>query len=425
MFGLDSYHFLFVAVGSAIVLASWLPRFVSGREPSTSALLILAGYVAFSFVPALPNAFSPVEHPRLFEVVAELCVVIGLFGTGLRIDRIAGRKQWAPLLRLLGIAMPMCILAVALVGWMAAGMTLAGGLLLGAVLAPTDPVLAGDVQVGPPQEGGEHPIRYTLTAEAGLNDGLAFPFVHLAIAIAIAGAVTPELLGEWVARDLGFRIAVGVAGGVAIGWTLGKILFDWPSDNALSNTASGVVALAGVLLAYGLTELAEGYGFVAVFVAAYTLRRSETHHKFHRRLHDFSEALEQAMTAVLLIALGAAIPALWPYFSWSHALIALALIFLIRPLVGWLSLMGSTIQGRERWIVAFYGVRGIGSVYYLAYAGHQLKLTDEGALWATVAFAILLSTVVHGLTAGIAVSRATGEGENKADRPIVTAGASD
>ncbi|WP_324808030.1 cation:proton antiporter [Sphingomonas sp. LY29] len=417
MFGLDSTHFLLAAIGAAIVLASWLPRFVSGREPSTSALLILAGLGATLAFPALPSALSPLDYPILFERGAEFCVIIGLFGTGLRIDRLAGRKQWMPTVRLLLIAMPLCIAAVALSGWWLAGMTLAGGLLLGSVLAPTDPVLAGDVQVGPPQEGGEHPVRFALTTEAGLNDGLAFPFVYLAIAIAIAGGIDTTLLGEWLGRDLLYRVVVGGLAGIGIGWLLGKILFDWPDENSLSKTGSGVVALAGVLLAYGLTELAEGYGFIAAFVASYTLRRSESHHRYHRRLHDFSEALEQAMTAILLLALGAAIPYLLPYFDWRHAAIGIALIFIIRPLIGWLSLTGSTLDTRSRLVVAFYGVRGIGSIYYLAYAAHMVDLTNEGELWATVAFTILLSSVVHGLTAGIAVPRVTGEDEEPDREP--------
>ncbi len=173
MFGLDAYHILLAALGHAIILAYWLPRFVSGREPATSTLLILFGLVTFTLIPGMPEAIGPVEHPRPWELLAELCVIVGLFGTGLRIDRLAGRKQWLPTLRLLLIAMPATILMLAIAGWAVAGMTLAGGLLLGAVLAPTDPVLAGDVQVGPPHEGGEHPVRYTLTTEAGLNDGLA------------------------------------------------------------------------------------------------------------------------------------------------------------------------------------------------------------------------------------------------------------
>ena len=409
MFGFESYHILLAVLGLSIILAFWLPRFLSGREPATSALLIFFGMTAFALVPGMPEALDPVASPRIWEIVSELCVIVGLFGTGLRIDRFVGRPRWLPTARLLLIAMPLTIILLALVGWVAAGMTLAGGLLLGAILAPTDPVLAGDVQVGPPHEGGEHPVRYALTTEAGLNDGLAFPFVHLGIAVATAGGFSLALGGEWLARDLVYRVAVGVLGGAGVGWLLAKILFDWPRENALSKTGSGVVALAGVLLAYGLTEVLEGYGFIAAFAAGYTLRRSETEHRFHRRLHDFSESLEHALTAILLVAIGAAIPFLWPHFDFAHAAIGIALVFLIRPAVAWISLANTALEGRERMVVSFYGVRGIGSIYYLAYAGHHVELVNEYALWATVAFTVLLSTVVHGLTAGLAVERATGE----------------
>lgn len=413
-FGLDSYHVLLASAGLAIILAYWLPRFVSGREPAASALLVLGGFAAFA-VPGMPNPLDPLDQPLLWERLAEACVVIGLFGTGLRIDRLKGLGTWMPTLRLLLIAMPLTIAALALFGWFAAGMTLAGGLLLGAVLAPTDPVLAGDVQVGGPQEGGEHPMRFALTTEAGLNDGLAFPFVHLGILVGAGSVAGVADLGEWALRDVGWRIALGAAGGVAVGWLLGKILFDWPRDNALSRTQSGVIALAGVMVAYGATELIEGYGFIAAFVAGLVLRREESHDRFHKRLHDFSESLEHSLTALLLVAIGAAMPALLPYLDLPHAAIALALIFVIRPAAGALALLGSTLGRRERLIAAFYGVRGIGSVYYLAYAGHQLALTDEPQLWATVLFAICVSTVVHGLTAAVAVEWALGK-EAAADR---------
>ena len=409
MYGLDEYHWLLAGLGAAIILSYWLPRFLSGREPAASALLILTGFAVVSLVPGLQDKLDPTKAPRIWEVLAELCVIIGLFGTGLRIDRLANLKQWQPTIRLLAIAMPLTIAAVALFGWAVAGMTLAGGILLGAILAPTDPVLAGDVQVGPPLEGGEHPVRYTLTKEAGLNDGLAFPFVHLGVLVATAGGISLELAGEWVARDVLYRVLVGGLMGIASGWLLGKVLFDWPRENALSKTESGVIALAGVLLTYGATELVEGYGFIAAFVAGLTLRRSESHHEFHRRLHDFSESLEHALTSILLVALGAVLPILWPYLDWPHVLLALALIFVIRPVIGWLSLARTNLRRRERLIVAFYGVRGIGSIYYLAYAGHHVELVNEEVLWATIAFTILASTLVHGLTAGIAVERVTGE----------------
>ncbi|WP_375289375.1 cation:proton antiporter [Qipengyuania sp.] len=416
MFGFEPYHILLAATGIAIAASYWLPRFLSGREPAASAMLVLTGCLVFQFAPGMPEALDPVSAPRVWEVAAELCVIIGLFGTGLRIDHLAVKDQWRATARLLLIAMPLTIAALAFLGWMAAGMTLAGGLLLGAVLAPTDPVLAGDVQVGPPHEGGEHPVRYALTTEAGLNDGLAFPFVHLGILIAAAGGLTAGLAGEWLLRDVVYRIAVGTAAGWGIGWLLGKILFDWPRHNPLSKTQSGLIAFAGVLMAYGLTEIVEGYGFIAAFVSGITLRRVEEEDHFHNRLHDFSESLEHTLTAILLVALGGALPALWPYLDWQHALIGVGLVFVVRPLAGQLALIGTPLEGRQRWVTAFYGVRGIGSIYYLAYAGHHVELVNEETLWATVAFTIVLSTVVHGLTAGIAVERATENLETKDPR---------
>lgn len=410
MFGFDSLHVLMVALGLAILAATWLPRFLSGREPSASALLILVGTAAAALIPGMPSVPDPIETAGPWELVSEFCVIIGLFGAGLRIDQVVSRARWVPTIRLLVLAMPVTILLVALAGWAAAGLSLAGAVLLGAVLAPTDPVLAGAVQVAPPHEGGEHPVRHTLSTEAGLNDGLAFPFVHLGVALVGLVGVSPDLLGEWLLRDLFYRVMVGAAAGSALGWLLGRILFAWPAGNALSETSAGVAALAGVLLAYGATELAEGYGFIAAFAAGYVLRRAESQHHFHRRLHDFSESLEQALTAVILFAVGAAIPALLPHFQVEHAVVGLGLVFAIRPLIGWIVLHGTALDRHQRWVVAFYGVRGVGSIYYLAFATTHADLVEAADLWSIITFTILVSTVVHGLTAGLAVDRVTRAG---------------
>ncbi len=278
-----------------------------------------------------------------------------------------------------------------------------------------DPVLAADVQVGPPLEGGEHPVRFALTTEAGLNDGLAFPFVYLAIFIVAATGGVGEWIGEWLGFYVVYKIAVGVIAGCAAGWVLGRVLFTLPGDNPLANAGTGVIALAGVLVTYGLTELIEGYGFIAAFFMGLVLRRKEAEHEYHGRLHSFSSALEHSVTAVLLVLLGGAIPALLGYLDWQHALLGVALIFIIRPISGMLALWGDPMSLRQRGVVAFYGVRGIGSIYYLAYAGGQLNLVDEGALWATVTFTILLSTIVHGFSAGSVVWAATHEGERPSE----------
>jgi len=399
LFELSRYHLLLAALGLAIILAYWLPRFFSGREPAASALLIGLGWLIFGWIPGMAEAVSPITIPKPWEIISELCVILGLFGVGLRIDRLRNPKRWGPTIRLLAIGMPLTILGVALLGWRLGGMTLAGAMLLGAVLAPTDPVLAGDVQVGRPTEGGEHPVRLTLTAEAGLNDGLAFPFVYLGLAIAAASTLTPDLLLPWAARDVAYRIFAGGACGVAIGWLLGKVLFEFPRDNALAKTQSGVFALAGD----------EGGDEAVALVSGLTLRRVESQHAFHVRLHDFSETIEHALTAIMLIGLGAAMPALLGGLDLAGAAIGLTLLLVVRPAVGLISLIGVGMRMPGRLVVAFYGVRGVGSIYYLSYIGSHMQLKNEAQLWAITAFTILVSTMLHGFSAAFALERATGE----------------
>jgi NhaP-type Na+/H+ or K+/H+ antiporter len=407
LFGFSTYHFLLTAFGLAVLLAYWIPRLFSAREPAAAGLLIALGLIIFGWAPGVPEALNPTSIPAPWEIVSELCVIVGLFGVGLRIDRLSDFSRWWPTVRLLAIAMPLTILAVAAFGWWLGAMTLGGGLLLGAVLSPTDPVLAGDLQVGRPNEGREHIVRRTLTGEAGLNDGLAFPFVYLAMAIASTGGLDMAGLAEWFGRDVVYRIVIGVFSGLCIGRVLGFLLFELPRENALAKTEAGVFAMAGVFLAYGFTELLEGYGFIAVFIAGVTLRRTESDHDCHTRLHNFSESIEHALTAVLLVALGASLPALLAGLTFSSIAIAVALIVLIRPLIGWLSLTGTQLKGRQRFVVAFYGVRGVGSIYYLSYACSHMDLQNEAELWAVTALAIALSTVLHGFSAAFAVAKVT------------------
>lgn len=405
-YGFAGIHVFMVLMGGVVVLSYWLPRFVSRREPAASGLLILIGFLAFWAVPGELSVPDPREEPFLWEILSEMTVIIALFGAGLRIDNLSSLTRWKPTIRLLLIAMPLTILAVALGGYWLAGMTVAGAVLLGAVLSPTDPVLAGDIQVGPPQEGKEHTVRFTLTTEAALNDGLAFPFVYLGLVIAASGiGAWAEWGPTWFLEDVVYRITVGALIGAACGWALGRALFTLPRKAPLAETASGIVAFAGILLTYGASELVEGYGFIAVAVAALVLRRIEHEHAFHRTLHDFSEALEHTLTAILLVMLGAVLPALFESLNWGHVAVAVLLVFVIRPLSGWLGLIGIDMTRRDRFVIAFYGVRGIGSIYYLAYAANNIEFVDEAGLWSLIGLTILLSTLVHGFTAGIAMDR--------------------
>lgn len=397
-FGLSPIHVLMSVVGATVFVAYLLPRFSFMRAASSSAILMIMGLVTFAFVPGMPEALDPTVSPRLWEITSEVAVIVVLFATGLRIDNVSSWRRWRPTVRLLVIAMPLTIGVLAFLGWALAGMTVAGAVLLGAVLSPTDPVLAGDVQVGPPLEGREHPVRFTLTAEAGLNDGLAFPFVYLGLIIAAQGADPSQWLAEWVLRDLLYRITVGAAVGALVGWLLGHSLFSPLGRSAIEKSGPGVLALGAVLLCYGVVELAEGYGFIGAFTAGLMCRRVQQNHHFHKRLHAFSEAVEHALTAILLVLLGSILPSLWPALDWRYSLIGFSLLLVIRPLIGWLALLGTGMTSGDRLIVGFFGVRGIGSVYYVGFATGHMEFVNEAQLWALVAFTIFASAIIHGGT---------------------------
>lgn len=400
---------LLAALGACLIVAYWLPQAIFNRPPSASALIMVLGMGCYQVLPNMPELFDPLQSPRIWEVASELVVIVVLFATGLSIDRMPGWKHWRSTIRLLAIAMPLTIAAVALLGWGLAGMTVAGAVTLGAVLAPTDPVLAGDVQVGPPTKGGEHPVRFTLTTEAGLNDGLAFPFVYLGLAIAAQGSHPDTWALQWLAIDLVYRIVVGIVAGCAFGWLLGRLTFTMPGYSTLAESGPGVIALAGTFVCYGVVELMEGYGFLAVFFAGLVLRRTKESHAFHERMHIFNNSVEQALTAFLLFALGAAMPALWPHLDWRHSVIGFGLIFAIRPLAALASLIGTDAHPAERFAVSFLGVRGIGSIYYMAYAASHMEFINKGELWALVAFTIFASAVIHGGLAKLIVGHATRE----------------
>ncbi len=397
-FGLSSIHILMAAVGLAVFIAYLVPRVAFGAAASSSAILMILGLVSFAFIPGMPAVPDPTVSPKLWELTSEVAVIVVLFSTGLRIDQLGNWSRWRPTVRLLLLAMPLTIAALALLGWAFAGMTVAGAVLLGAILSPTDPVLAGDVQVGPPLEGREHPVRFTLTTEAGLNDGLAFPFVYLGLILAATTVDPSAWLIDWFLRDVLYRIAVGGLVGAFVGWMLGQALFSPWGSAAIEKSGPGVLALGAVLLCYGVVELAEGYGFIGAFTAGLVCRRVQNDHHFHKRLHAFSEAVEHALTAVLLLMLGSVLPALWPALDWRYSLIGFGLLLVIRPVVGWLSLSGTDLPSGDRWIVGFFGVRGIGSVYYVAFATGHVELVDEDQLWALVAYTIFASSLLHGTT---------------------------
>lgn len=397
---------MIITLAGAVVLAmAVLPRLTPGWPLSTPLILMAFGLGMFMLPLGLPNLDPGVLGTQV-EYLTEFAVLAALMGAGLKIDRRMGWRRWRSTWILLGITMPLTVAGAALLGWWAVGLAPAAALLFGAAMAPTDPVLAGEVQVGPPGQGPEEEGRvgFSLTSEAGLNDGLAFPFVHAAIAMAVAGADGESWLGEWLAMDVAWRIAVGVAGGWLAGKAIGRLLFG--PEVGLSRYTDGLVALAATLLTYGLVELVEGYGFLAVFVAAYMIRETEPDHDKHLALHRLIEQVEHlALAAVLVLLAGAIASGALEALTLPGAVVAVLLVLLVRPLAG-LPVLAAELPSRgEALAVAFFGIRGIGSLYYLAYATNRADFADEELVWAMAIFTIITSVVVHGLTATAAMRR--------------------
>ncbi|MEU5896748.1 cation:proton antiporter [Streptomyces venezuelae] len=398
-------------LGAGALLAAVLPRVVAGRPLSLPVVFLTSGVLVYVLPLPLPEV-DPVEQRLVTEHVTEICVITALMGAGLALNRPVGRRSWSSAWRLLGVTMPVTVVLTALVACWLLGWPPAAALLLAAVLAPTDPVLASEVRVGEPTEDmhDEDEVRFALTGEAGLNDGLAFPLVYAAIALAAAAGHgwSTEWIGAWAAEDVVFKCVVGVVSGLLVGKVLGWMFFRTRSSTLrLAEYREGFVALAATFLAYGVTELVGGYGFLAVFTTACAVRAAERAHGFHNVLHDFVEQIERLLTATLLFLLGAfiALGGLAP-LTWQGAVTGMLLLLVIRPLAGWAGLLGGSLGSGERRVVASFGIRGIGSLYYLAYAlGQQDFLVPQRELWAVVTFTVLVSVVLHGVTAGPVVLR--------------------
>lgn len=396
---MDSYILVASLFGVVVLFTAWLPMIIKELPLSLPIFCVALGIGIFS-IPGTGARPDPFEHPVIAERFAELVVIIALMGAGLKLNRPVGWRSWMITWRLLGITMPLSIAGIGLLASGVLGLPAASALLLAALLAPTDPVLAADIQVGPPSSGEDDEVRFSLTSEAGLNDGLAFPFTNAAIVMAIAG---PPLVGgwtwDWLSVDVVWKLAVGVGGGWLIGKGLGYATFRLPNRARLSRTGDGFVALGVTYLSYGLVELAHGYGFVAVFVTALALRHEERTHSYHEKLHEFTEQIERLLMMLLLFVFGGAIAGgLLASLSWPAVLFALLCLFVVRPAAGMIGLIGTGRPVHERAIISFFGIRGVGSFYYLAYALNRAAFDESELLWAVTGFIVLASIIVHGVT---------------------------
>ncbi|MBT2483883.1 MULTISPECIES: sodium:proton antiporter [unclassified Microbacterium] len=401
---LDPVGLLYLAASIATLVAALLPRLLRRAPISMPIVFVAAGVGAFALFPDLPDP-DPLEHPEFALHLTELCVIVSLMGAGLAINRRFQWRTWSTTWRLLAITMPLSIVAVAFLGWWGLGLGVAGSVLLAAALAPTDPVLASEVQVSEPLTGDDDndddEARFAITSEAGLNDGLAFPFTYAAIAISLVGFAPGGWLGEWILVDVLWRLAVGTAVGFGAGWLLRRLFFSELSQRAgFADRADGFIALGATFLAYGAAEVVEGYGFIAVFVCACTIRAGEQSHGLHSVLHTFVEQVERLLTVVVLVLLGGAVArGLLDSLTLADYLFAAVVLLVIRPLAGWIGLTPGKTGPRERAVISFFGVRGVGSLFYIAYALQNGDFAGGDRLWAVVSLVILGSVLIHGVAA--------------------------
>lgn len=395
---MESYIITLTVLGAAALAMAWVPALTAKLKISYSVLYVLFGFLLYMFIDALPEP-NPTKETSVTLRLTELVVIISLMGTGLKIDEPFSFRGWAIPLRLVSITMVLSILFTAVMAYFWLGFTLPAAVLLGAALAPTDPVLASDVQVGPPMEKRKSQVRFSLTAEGGLNDGMAFPFTWLAIWLVIH-PITFDTVGAWFLQDFIFRIFVGVGVGLLMGKGLAYLLFQLPKKSSVSTPEDGFVAFSATLLVYGITELLHGYGFIAVFVCAVAVRNSEMNHEFHIKLHNFTEQIERILVAIVLVLFGGSIAnGIFSILNWQLVAFGLITILLVRPLCAYLSVIGFKLPVKERATISFFGIKGVGSLFYLSFALNEAPFEHSAEMWSVVSFIVLCSVLIHGVSA--------------------------
>jgi sodium/hydrogen antiporter len=418
--GFDAPEIYVVGVmfaGLAVLVAILALSHQRSRAFSAGIVYLALGGLGAAGIAALDaNWLDLVEDHEVVEHLSELAVIVALFATGLRLDRRLELRAWRSTALLLGVVMPLTIGAVAAFGVVGMGLSAGAAIVLGAALAPTDPVLAGDLGVGPPGEREESEPAFALTSEAGLNDGLAFPF--LLLGLMVASGWGPGAVAEWFAADVLYATVAGAAIGAAGGWGLSALAARLRERSLVARELDGWAALGAVLAIYGLAQVAGGYGFLAAFAGGIAFRRRERDHEYNQGVHAGAETIERVLELAMILLLGSLMTLTGlqapGVAGW---LLAPLLLLLIRPAASAIGLVGSPLRPRERVYVGWFGVRGVGSLYYAAAVlGAGVLAPDEArtVVWTVVAV-VIVSIVVHGVTGAPLTRRLLGEDALLAD----------
>ena len=414
----------FLIIGALLILMVLLGSLVKRLPLSMAMLYLLIGAALGPFGAGVVRV-DAVSHAAILEPVLEVGVLISLFSAGLKLRAPLSNLRWQLPVRLAVAAMLLSIGLLALAGATLLALPLGAAVLLAAMLAPTDPVLASDVQVE--HAGDEHEVRFALTGEAGLNDGIAFPFVMLGLGLMGLHALGP-LGARWVAIDVAWGLAAGTASGWLLGTGLGRLVIHLRRTMQEAVGLDEFLGLGLLALSYGVAQLVHGYGFLAVFVAGVALRRVErklsggrppqqlvvsaepqAEHESATDPEDapaymawavlsFNERLERVVEVGLVLLIGAMLPA--SALSLQSAALAALLFAVVRPVSVAIGLAGAGVPASHRRLMGWFGIRGIGSVYYLTFAAqHGLPAGEARALADLVLGVVAASVVAHGVSA--------------------------
>ena len=414
-------------VGVLLVLMA-LAGSVLKRLPLSTAMLYLLVGLAVS--PLLLHLVAPVPrlHAPVLEKIAEGVVLLSLFTAGLKLSAGLRDRRWLLPVRLALNAMLVTVALIALVAYFFLGLPLGACILLGAILAPTDPVLASEVQLQEP--GDQDKLRFALTGEGGLNDGSAFPFVMLGL-----GLLGLHELGtggwRWLAVDVVWATAAGLGCGWLLGIAVGRLVLYMRREHKEAVGLDDFLALGLIALSYGCALLLHAYGFLAVFAAGVALRRLQQRSSagedslpaieealvdpdrslaenvavdprhapafMARAVLAFNEQAERIGEVAAVIAIGALLWAVpWNDAAWWFVPL---LLCVIRPLSVRLGLGRSRVSPGQRWLIGWFGIRGVGSLYYLMYAlNHGLPPQLADPLVSLTLSVVVASIVVHGVS---------------------------
>ncbi|MBI2768041.1 MAG: cation:proton antiporter [Burkholderiales bacterium] len=417
-----------VIVGLLLVVMA-LGASVLARLPlSTAMLYLLVGLGVSPLGLGLLQA-HPAQHTVVLERVTEIVVLISLFSAGLKLSPGLKLRAWMLPLRLALTSMVLTVLAITAVAWLLLGLPLGVAVLLGGILAPTDPVLASDVQVQTP--GDSDRLRFALTGEGGLNDGTAFPFVLLGLGLMGLHDIGDNGL-RWLALDVVWGISCGLAVGAGLGFAVGRLVLYLRREHQEAVGLDDFLAMGLVALSYGVALFFKGYGFLAVFAAGVALRRLVYAQSPHPRdsgkaaavaaaapdttvadelaVHPdhapafmahavlgFNQQLERIGEVAVVIGIGALLWAVkWQGAVWWFVAL---LLLVIRPAAVALGLAGSPSSRGQRWLIGWFGIRGIGSLYYLMYAiNHGISRDVADKLTALTLSVVVTSIVLHGIS---------------------------